>query len=358
MNGVLDGLTHPIVLAPLGGGPGTPALAAAVCEAGGLGFLAAGYRRADDVRAEIGDLRRRTTTPFGVNLFVPGDPAVNAGAVRAYVTTLQPDAQRLGVSLGEPRFDDDGWDAKLEVLREERVPIASFTFGCPSAAVVRSLHDVESEVWVTATSVQEAKAARDAGADAIVLQGIEAGGHRATWIDTDEAEGLGVLALVRLVASEVDLPLIAAGGITDGPALAAVLAAGARAGQLGSAFLLAEEAGTSDAHRRALASNAPTALTRAFTGRLARGLVNDFMRRHSRVAPIGYPHVHYATAPLRGEARKRGDAENFHLWAGQAHRLALDAPAGEIVRRIAGDARDAAAAAAGRLEAENCAHLP
>lgn len=350
MSGVLDGLTHPIVLAPLGGGPTTPALAAAVCEAGGLGFLAAGYRQTDDVRAEIRELRRGTTAPFGVNLFVPGDPGVDAETVRAYVTTLESDARRLGVSLGEPRFDDDGWDAKLEVVREERVPVASFTFGCPSVAVVRSLHHVESEVWVTATSVQEAKAARDAGADAIVLQGIEAGGHRGTWVDTDEVEGLGVLALVRLVASEVDLPLIAAGGITDGPALAAALAAGARAGQLGSAFLLAEEAGTSEAHRRALASNAPTALTRAFTGRLARGVMNDFMRRHSRDAPVGYPHVHYATAPLRGEARKRGDGENFHLWGGQAHRLALDAPAGEIVRRIATDARDAAAAAAARLE--------
>ena len=325
---VLANLTHPIVLAPLGGGPATPALAAAVCESGGLGFLAAGYRTADDVRAEIGDLRRRTASAFGVNVFVPGDPAVDLHAVRTYITTLQPDAERLGVTLGQPHFDDDGWNAKLETLVDERVAVVSFTFGCPPAEVVRSLQDVGTEVWVTATTLDEAHGARNSGVDAIVLQGNEAGGHRASWVDADDAEGLGILPLVRLVKSEIDLPLVAAGGIGDGAALAAVLASGARAGQLGTAFLRASEAGTSEAHRRALAMDIPTALTRAFTGRLARGLVNGFMRKHGPEAPIGYPYIHYATAPLRAAARGRGDADNFHLWAGQAHRLALEAPAG------------------------------
>lgn len=346
---VLANLTHPIVLAPLGGGPATPALAAAVCESGGLGFLAAGYRTADDVRAEIGDLRRRTASAFGVNVFVPGDPAVDLHAVRTYITTLQPDAERLGVTLGQPHFDDDGWNAKLETLVDERVAVVSFTFGCPPAEVVRSLQDVGTEVWVTATTLDEAHGARNSGVDAIVLQGNEAGGHRASWVDADDAEGLGILPLVRLVKSEIDLPLVAAGGIGDGAALAAVLASGARAGQLGTAFLRASEAGTSEAHRRALAMDIPTALTRAFTGRLARGLVNGFMRKHGPEAPIGYPYIHYATAPLRAAARNRGDADNFHLWAGQAHRLALEAPAGEIAQRIMLDAREAAKATAGRL---------
>ncbi len=339
---VLKNLSHPIVLAPLGGGPATPELAAAVCEAGGLGFLAAGYRTTDDVRAEIRDLRRRTASAFGVNLFVPGDPAVDLRAVRTYITTLQPDAERLGVTLGEPHFDDDGWSTKLDILVDERVAVASFTFGCPPAAVVRSLQDVGTEVWVTATTLWEAHGARQAGVDAIVLQGSEAGGHRASWADADDAEHLGTLSLVRLVTSEIDLPLIAAGGIGDGAGLAAVLASGARAGQLGTAFLRAGEAGTSEAHRRALATDSPTALTRAFTGRLARGLVNGFMRKHGNDAPIGYPYIHYATAPLRAEARRRGDADSFHLWAGQAHRLAVEAPAGDIVQRFVRDAREAA----------------
>jgi nitronate monooxygenase len=346
---VLGNLTHPIVLAPLGGGPATPALAAAVCEAGGLGFLAAGYRTTDDVRAEIRDLRSRTASAFGVNVFVPGDPAVDVDAVRAYVATLQHDAERLGVTLGEPRFDDDGWSAKLEMLVDEGIAVASFTFGCPPTGVVRSLQDVGTEVWVTVTTPEEAREARNRGVDAIVLQGTEAGGHRASWVDADDAENLGTVSLVRLVSSEIDLPLVAAGGIGDGPALAAVLASGARAGQLGTAFLRAREAGTSEAHRRALGSDTSTALTRAFTGRLARGLVNGFMRKHGDEAPIAYPYVHYATAPLRAEARRRGDADNFHLWAGQAHRLAIEAPAGEIVLRLSRDAREAAKSGAIRL---------
>jgi nitronate monooxygenase len=204
------------------------------------------------------------------------------------------------------------------------------------------LQDVGTEVWVTATTLQEAHRARKAGVDAIVLQGNEAGGHRASWVDSDDAEHLGILALVRLVTSEIDLPLVAAGGIGDGAALAAVLASGARAGQLGTGFLRAREAGTSEAHRHALATDTPTALTRAFTGRLARGLVNDFMRKHGHEAPIGYPYIHYATAPLRAEARRQGNADSFHLWAGQAHRLALDAPAGDIVQRLVRDARASA----------------
>lgn len=348
MSRVLDGLIHPIVLAPLAGGPATPGLTAAVCDAGGLGFLAAGYRQADVVQAEIRDLKLNARM-FGVNVFVPGEESVDRAAVDAYLRTLQSDAERLGVALGEPRFDDDGWDAKLEVLLEERVPVASFTFGCPPASVIRSLQDRGTEVWVTATSPDEARSARDAGVDAIVLQGTEAGGHRASWVDTDDAPDLGVVALVRLVASEVELPLVAAGGIGDGPALAAVLAAGAQAAQLGTAFMLASEAGTNDAHRRAIASDRPTGLTRAFTGRLARGIVNEFMREHDADAPIGYPYVHHATAPLRAEARSRGDADRFHVWAGQAHRLALDAPAAEIVRRISQGAREAAARATRRL---------
>ena len=345
---VLANLTHPIRARAPRGGPATPALAAAVCESGGLGFLAAGYRTADDVRAEIGDLRRRIPSrAFGVNVFVPGDPAVDLHAVRTYITTLQPDAERLGVTLGQPHFDDDGWNAKLETLVDERVAVVSFTFGCPPAEVVRSLQDVGTEVWVTATTLDEAHGARNSGVDVIALQGNEAGGHRASWVDADDAEGLGILPLVRLVKSEIDLPLVAAGGIGDGAALAAVLASGARAGQLGTAFLRASEAGTSEAHRRALAMDIPTALTRAFTGRLARGLVNGFMRKHGPEAPIGLYSLCDGTAA--GSGPQQGDADNFHLWAGQAHRLALEAPAGEIAQRIMLDAREAAKATAGRL---------
>jgi nitronate monooxygenase len=345
---ILTQLAHPIVLAPMAGGPSTPALAAAVSNAGGLGFIAGGYRKVDDMRDEIEAVRARTNAPFGVNVFVPGSPDVDQDALAAFVATLEPDAARLGVQLGEPRFDDDGWAAKLELLHQERVPVASFTFGCPAGDVIGSLQQSGTEVWVTATDVAEARAAHDAGADAIVVQGIEAGAHRASWVDREEFEGLGVIPLLRLTASSIELPLIAAGGLGDGPSIAGALAAGATAVQLGTAFLRASEAGTSEAHREALATDAPTALTRAFTGRLARGLVNRFMRDHGRQAPIAYPYVHYVTTGLRAEARMRGDLDSFNLWAGQAHRLAKAAPAGDIVRELAAETRQALADAARR----------
>jgi nitronate monooxygenase len=327
---VLHEIEHPVVLAPMAGGPSTVELARAVSDAGGLGFLAAGYRTAEEMRDQIRDMRGRR---FGVNLFVPGRAEVDEAAVGEYVRSLGPGA-------GEPRFDTDGWRQKLDVLRdEEPVPVVSFVFGCPPLCEVVSLRAHGSEVWVTVTDLAEARMARDAGADVLVLQGIEAGGHRGSWVDRHRPggpDGLGLLALLRLVAaSDVDLPLVAAGGVSDAPSLAAVLAAGASAAQVGTAFMLAPEAGTHPAHREALADpEAATALTRAFTGRLARGIVNRFMEEHSAGAPIAYPQVHYATSPIRAAARERGDAGGFNLWAGQAHALAVERPASETLRAL------------------------
>ena len=327
---ILDRLQHPIIQAPLAGGPSTPALAAAVSEAGGLGFVAAGYLKPEAFGAQLAEVRAATDAPFGANLFVPGRPEVNEAALRAYVEELGPDA-------GEPRFDDDGWEEKLGVLRSEPVAVVSFTFGCPAAEVVASLRERGSEVWVTVTSLAEARVARDAGASGLVLQGVEAGGHRGTFDDPPSGgEGLSSLALLRLVASasDIDLPLVPSGGITDAPAVAAMLAAGAAAVQLGSAFMLCPEAGTNPAHRAALAREAPTALTRAFSGRLARGIENAFMRDHDAHAPRAYPQVHHATSPLRAVAREREDPDGFNLWAGQTHSLAREVPAAELVREL------------------------
>ena len=259
MPAVLEGLRHPIVLAPLAGGVTTPELVAAVGEAGGVGFIGAGYRTAADTAAQIDAVRALTAAPFGVNVFVPRRDPVNPAALAAYLASLAPEAERLGVAVGEPRDEDDAWEAKISLLTEHPVPVVSFTFACPPAAVVAALRAAGSEVWVTVTSAAEARAAREAGAQALVCQGAEAGGHRGSWDDRDDAESLGLLALLRLVAAEVDLPLVAAGGIADGAAVAAVVAAGARAAQIGTAFLRAEEAGTTPAHRSALGEETPTA---------------------------------------------------------------------------------------------------
>jgi nitronate monooxygenase len=255
--------------------------------------------------------------------------------------------EALGPGAGEPRYGDDDWEEKLALVRDERVPLVSFVFGCPAAEQLAPLRESGAEVWVTVTDPEEARVAVWAGADALVCQGIEAGGHRASFIDREGAEGLGVLALLRAVAAETELPLVAAGGLGDGAGVAAVLVAGASAAQLGTAFLLTPEAGTHPAHREALGHNTPTALTRAFSGRQARGLLNRFMSEHPN-APIAYPHVLHATAPLRAAARERGDSGGFNLWAGQAYRLAREQPAAEIVSAIAAEAQAALRAAGAR----------
>jgi nitronate monooxygenase len=344
---MLDSLDIPIVLAPLAGGPATVELALAVSAAGGLGFLAAGYRTAADMADQVERLRSATPRPFGVNLFTPPPAPSDPPVYARYAERLAPESTRAGVPLGEPRFDDDDWDAKLDALADLRVPVVSFVFGCPSADVVARLRAGGAAVWITVTSPDEARQAQAAGADALVVQGYEAGGHRASFAG-DEAP-YGLLALLQLVGARSQLPLVATGGLASGRGIAAALAAGARAAQVGSAFLRCPEAGTSEVHRAALASSAPTAITRAFTGKPARGIVNRFMREHGEAAPAAYPEVHHLTAPLRQEGRRRGDADLVNLWAGQTHELATDAPAADVAQRLADDAREALRAARDRL---------
>jgi len=335
-------LEHPIVQAPMGGGASTPALAAAVSEAGGLGFVAAGYKGVDAVRADVAAVHAATSRPFGINLFAPPQPVPDEDAVAGYARAL---AERYG-QAGAARHDDDGWEEKLALVAELSVPVVAFTFGAPDAAATARLRDAGCAVWITVTTPDEAQAAEASGADALVVQGVEAGGHRATFDDTAPVD-LALLPALQLVGAVTALPLVATGGLATGRAIAAVLAAGAAAAQLGTAFMLAPEAGTAAAHRAAIAAPGATGLTRAFTGRTARGIVNRFQREHTAGAPLGYPDVHHVTAPLRAAARERGDADGFHLWAGQAHDLAQEIPAGELVRRLAAEARAALASAAG-----------
>jgi nitronate monooxygenase len=346
-------LAEPIVQAPMAGGPSTPELAIAVCEAGGLGFLAAGYKRAETVADEISAVRRGTARPFGVNVFVPTPEPAAPAAVARYVEELAAEAAALGMEPGEPRFEDDDWARKLDLMCREQVPVVSFTFGCPAPETVDRLHESEIAVWVTVTQPSEAVQAAGVGADALVVQGTEAGGHRGGFVDNEQAGGLGLLALLRLVRSSVPaaLPLIATGGIADGAAVAAVLCGGASAAQVGTALMLSPEAGTTPAQRALLREPIPTGLTRAFTGRLARGMINRFQATHTEGAPIAYPEIHHVTSPLRAQARRRGDAGGFNLWAGQAHELAHERPAAETVRTLAAEARQTLREAARTIEA-------
>ena len=328
---ILDSLAVPVVLAPMAGGPSTPQLTAAVSAAGGLGFLAGGYLAADDLARRIAATRELSAAPFGVNLFVPAAREVRD--VSRYARELAAEAERWGVTLGEPRLDDDGWDAKTGLLLRQPVPVVSFTFGVPDPATVQRFRDAGSEVWVTVGTPAEAHASAAAGADVLVAQGSEAGGHRGGPGDSPD-DALGLLALLQLLAVASPLPVVASGGIATAAAVRAVLALGARAAAAGTAFLRCPEAGTSEVHRAALAAPGPTAFTRAFSGRTARGLRNDFLERHTATAPAAYPEVHHLTTPLRQAARSQGDGAAVNLWAGQACSLARDVPAAEVVRAL------------------------
>ncbi len=348
MSHILENLAQPIVQAPMAGGPSTPELAIAVDRAGGLGFLAAGYLTAERLRDDIAFTRGHTDR-FGVNVFAPAGEPAPPERVEEYAARIRGEAERAGVELGQPRFDDDSLEAKIDLLRADPVAVVSFTFGLPPAETISSLKEVGSEVWATVTSPAEAQLAANAGADALIVQGVEAGGHRGVFVDDDEQTHLTLLAALQLIGATVDLPLVAAGSIMTGAALAAVLVAGADAAQIGTAYLLAEEAGTSEAQRAATTTDTRTVLTRAFSGRTARGIANRFHAAYAEDAPRAYPEVHHLTSPLRAHARRTGDPDLINLWAGQAHSLAAASPAETITRRLADEARAAMASAAARL---------
>jgi nitronate monooxygenase len=334
-------LAVPILAAPMAGGPTTPDLVVAVGSAGGLGVLAAGYRTTADLQEQIHLVREQSSRPFGVNLFVPGDPVADRAALDAYADRLGPDATALGVSLGEARWEDDEYPAKLDLLEASPVPLVSFTFGCPGPADLARLRSAGSVTMVTVTSATEAARAHAAGADLLCVQGSEAGAHRGSFHDDPAASpGFGALPLGELLAqvrASVPLPLVATGGLMTGHDIAAVLRAGAVAGQLGTAFLCCPEAGTNPTHRRALRDPRfdATAFTRAFTGRTARGLVNAFLSAHTAEAPAGYPWVHHLTRPLRTAAATQGDADRLHLWAGEGWRGIRELPAADLVALLA-----------------------
>ena len=333
----LGSLAVPIIQAPMAGGPSTPQLAAAATASGGLGFLAAGYKTAAAMRSEIETVRSLTSRAFGVNLFVPQPSVISPASLQKYAASLAPDAERFGVSLGEPRHDHDDWDKKLEVLLELAPAVVSFTFDVPATGVVQALQKQGVYVVATVTDRGEALQALEAGADALCVQGPEAGGHRGTFkadVPPPEVPLHGILEEL----SDLEVPLIAAGGIATPDDTRAALAVGAAAVQAGTAFLRADEAGTKAAHRAALSSSerfTTTAVTRAVSGRNARGLYNEFMRRHDPDAPYGYPEIHHLTTPLRAAAAAAGEPDWLNLWAGINYRHAVDGPAAAILKSLA-----------------------
>lgn len=328
----------PIVGAPMAGGPGSPALAAAVSNAGGLGFIPAGYLTADEFAEDIAAARAATTGPLGVNLLVPQPSVADFLQLDYYADELEEVAEHYQVEVGHPDFgDDDDWERKLEVVADVRPELVSFTFGVPSPDVIRRLGALGLLVMVTVTSAYEAGVAIAAGADSLVVQGPNAGGHRATFAPDMDPNTESLHQLIARIRSAHDVPLVAAGGLGTADDVSAVLNRGAVAAQVGTALLLSDEAGTHPAYRQAMKNPlfASTLVTRAFSGRYARGLENEFTRLLDNVAPLGYPEVNQMTSPIREAAADREDPNGMNLWAGTGYKDARPGPVSDIVASLA-----------------------
>jgi nitronate monooxygenase len=351
------GLSHPIIQAPLAGGGDTPDLVAAVSNAGGLGFVGAAYLTPEQVESTAAAVRAKTSRPFGINLFAPLPTSNTHGIPKSMLARLGPYFAELGLlapksapsSTGHAGTNasstGDRTDAQLAAALESGASCFSFTFGLLSADAVAQIKARKMFLIGTATTVDEALQLEKLGADAIVTQGSEAGGHRGSFA-TDFAQGMvGTISLVPQVADAVRVPVIASGGIMDGRGIVAALALGAQAVQMGTAFLTCHEAGVPEVYKQAIlnAREDQTRITRAFSGRPARGIVNCFMTEieQDEAAIPPFPIQNSLTRPLRTAAAKQGRAEFLSLWSGQGTRLARRQSAAELIERLAGEMEEA-----------------
>jgi nitronate monooxygenase len=345
------GLTHPIIQAPMAGGGDTPALVAAVCETGALGSIGATYLTPQQIADSSRAVRERTRRPFGINLFAPIARTEMPADTRAAVDRVAPYFGELGLPPpAAPAWPADTFGDLLAAALESGAAVFSFTLGVPPAPAIDAIKGRGMFLAGTATTVEEAIALERAGVDAIVAQGSEAGGHRGSFAADFESSLIGTIALVPQIVDAVKVPVIASGGIMDGRGIAAALALGAAGAQLGTAFLTCEESGVPQAYKEAIlrAREHETRMTRAFSGRPARGIVNRFMTEAESApaeAILPFPLQNVLTRPLRTAAAKAGRAEFLSLWAGQGVRMARRETAAGLVERLAAETD----AALGRL---------
>ena len=341
----LLGIEHPIIQAPMGGAS-TPALAIAVSNAGGLGGLGCSFMSPDELRTVANELRSGTNRPFNLNFFAHPAPKENPDVTAQTRARVAPFYKELGLAnvpeRGKAPYDPFN-EAKLSVLLDIRPKVTSFHFGLPPLDMVRALQDVGSVIICSATTVAEARMLSDAGVDAIIAQGWEAGGHRGTFDISFEDFGVGAMALVPQIVDAVDVPVIAAGGIADGRGIAAAFALGASGVQMGTAFLSCPEANVSDAHRNELrqARDDDTRLTRAFSGRPARAKNNRYieaMAEHRMSLP-DFPTMYSFSEPLTQASANTGNSDFQFVLYGQAAALNRELPAAELVALLIDEAR-------------------
>ena len=336
------GTELPIIQAPMAGVQGSE-LAIAVSNAGGLGSLPGAMLTPDALRDELTAMASRTSQPYNVNFFCHTPPPPNPERERRWRDMLAPYYRELDIDLQDLRpgptrapFDHDAAD----VLAQYRPPVVSFHFGLPSKELLDRVRQWKVMILSSATTVDEARWLEARGVDAIVAQGLEAGGHRGMFLSEDLTTQVGTVALVRQIVRAVKVPVIAAGGIADADGVIAALALGAAAVQIGTAYLLCPEAKTSVVHREALTSarSTHTAVTNVFTGRPARGIVNRLITEMGPMNPAApqYPIAAAATMPLRAKAEAGGSGDFSPLWSGQNAAGCKNLPAAELTRQLAG----------------------
>jgi nitronate monooxygenase len=344
----LLGIEHPIVQAPMAGGPTTPELVAAVSAAGGLGSFGHAYTAPDGMRADVAAARQRTARPINVNLFASPLPDEPPGDTqRAAIGAVRPFLEQHGVPVPErvpPPYAPD-LAAQIEAVCEIRPAVHTLHLGDLPPATVARLRGLGVRVGAAATSVAEARHLEGLGADFVIAQGGEAGGHRGTFLGPWEHAMTGTLALVRQIVRAVRVPVIAAGGIMDGAGVAAVLALGAQGAQLGTAFVVAAESGAPPAHKKAITEmdGDETTITRGFSGKPARGVRNRYTELADRAdwPLMPFPAQAKLTAPLRQACAKAGSMDFVAAWSGQAGSLARPLPAAELVRTLVEETREA-----------------
>jgi nitronate monooxygenase len=326
----------PLVVSPMAGGPSTVELVVATSRAGAFAFLAGGYKKADDLGTEMDAVHAAGVDAFGVNLFVPGAATDVPDRLESYLASLRPLARSLETEVGPGEWDDDDYPAKLALVLAAPPAVVSFTFGLPEPETVHALRRGGSLVMVTVTTPEEADAALRVGPDALCLQGAEAGAHRGSLANVDRPDADRPLrALLASVRRRTLVPLVVAGGVAGPDDVADLLGRGAALVQAGTAFLRCPESGAQPSAKDALADEAfaATAVTRAFSGRRARALVNAMVLEHPD-APEAYPEINNATRPLRAAAARAGDPAHMSLYAGTGFRGAEVCPAGDVVERL------------------------
>ncbi len=338
----LLGITHPIIQAPMSGFA-PPALAAAVCNSGGLGSIGSAGVPTAAVREQVAALRQSTNHPFNLNFFVHSAPRADANATARMRAKLAPYFDKHGLGpVPEPKEPFPSFDAeRLDLVLELRPRVAGFHFGLPEASAVRKIKDAGCIILSSATTVAEARSLEADGADAIIAQGFEAGGHRGNFSNSPGAGMVGTMALVPQIADAVRVPVIAAGGIADGRGVAAAFALGASGVQIGTAFLGCPEAIVSPVYRARLrdAADDGTEVTRAYTGRPARALRNRFIAEMADAEALDFPLQASLVAPLWQVPSEAARAEFMPVWAGQAAPLLRELPASQLVEQLVAEAQ-------------------